>query len=237
MRKKALELDRFNTSLLEQAHALNAKELLYQAIVEDQADLISLALPNGELTFVNEAYAAHFGKQAKDMIGHNLMDYVAEQDKEAVRLHIEAVCKTPGIAAGENQMRSLGGVPRWIAWSNRSLADEQGKVIGLHSVGRDITNRKQMELALRDSHERYRSLYESTPAMMHSIDAEGKLLFVSDSGSILWAIAGRTSLADRLPTSLRRNPVPMHRRRFFPHFSKQDVVTMFLTNWFTKAEN
>jgi len=180
MRKKALELDRFNTSLLDQAQALNAKDLLYQTIVEDQTDLISLSLPNGELTFVNDAYAAHFGKNARDMVGKNLLDFVAPQDKQTVNAHLEALCKTPGIALGENQMQSAGSEARWVAWSNRSLGDAHGKVVGLHSVGRDITDRKRMELALRDSQERYRSLYESTPVMMHSIDEQGRLLFVSD---------------------------------------------------------
>jgi PAS domain S-box-containing protein len=39
---------------------------------------------------------------------------------------------------------------------------------------------KSSEEALRESREKYRSLYVSTPAMMHSIDAEGRLLSVSD---------------------------------------------------------
>jgi diguanylate cyclase (GGDEF)-like protein/PAS domain S-box-containing protein len=180
MRIKALELDKFNNTLLRQAQALNAKEILYQAIVEDQTDLISLALPSGELTFVNEAYAAHFGQQAKDMVGHNLLDYVAPSDKDDVAQHLRTLCVAPGVATGENQMRPEGGESRWVAWSNRSIGDAQGKVIGLHSVGRDITDRKRMELALRDSHDNYRVLYESTPAMMHSIDQQGRLLFVSD---------------------------------------------------------
>lgn len=180
MRKKALELDHFNTDLLQRAHALHAKEVLYQAIVEDQTDMISLALPTGELTFVNEAYAAHFGKKPQEMVGHNLLDFVAPQDKDAVNAHLRTVCAAPGVAMGENQMRSTGGDARWVAWTNRSIGDETGRVIGLHSVGRDITDKKRGELALRASHERYRALYESTPAMMHSIDAQGHILFVSD---------------------------------------------------------
>ena len=43
-----------------------------------------------------------------------------------------------------------------------------------------IERAKSSEEALRESREKYRSLYVSTPAMMHSIDAEGRLLSVSD---------------------------------------------------------
>jgi diguanylate cyclase (GGDEF)-like protein/PAS domain S-box-containing protein len=40
---------------------------------------------------------------------------------------------------------------------------------------------KHASLALQASEERLRRLYESTPAMLHSIDGEGKLLMVSDA--------------------------------------------------------
>lgn len=180
MRQKALELDQLNTSLLKKAEEANTKETLYRAIVEDQTDLISLSMPSGELTFVNEAYAAHFGLRPEQMVGHDLLDYVAERDRDLVRAHLQALYLTPGIATGENQMRSASGEERWVTWCNRSIADASGKVVALHSVGRDITERKRVELALKASEERFRTLYESTPAMLHSIDPQGRILFVSD---------------------------------------------------------
>jgi PAS domain S-box-containing protein len=47
-------------------------------------------------------------------------------------------------------------------------------------VSSDITARKKADLEVRTSEERFKSLYNNTPAMMHSIDAEGKLIRVSD---------------------------------------------------------
>lgn len=44
----------------------------------------------------------------------------------------------------------------------------------------EILQRKSAERALRKSEERYRSLYHHTPAMLHSIDINGKLVSVSD---------------------------------------------------------
>lgn len=180
MRQKALELDSFHSQLLKKAEGVNAKEMLYHAIVEDQTDLISLALPTGELTFVNEAYATHFGLAPSEMRGRNLLDYVSLNDKQAVSAHLQTLCTAPGVATGENQMRSAAGEERWVAWSNRAIGDETGKVIALHSVGRDITERKRFEFALKSSQERFRALYESTPAMLHSIGPDGRILFVSD---------------------------------------------------------
>ncbi|MBK6683334.1 MAG: PAS domain S-box protein [Deltaproteobacteria bacterium] len=44
----------------------------------------------------------------------------------------------------------------------------------------DVTNLRLAEQAHQDSEERYRALYERTPAMLHSIDREGRLIYVSD---------------------------------------------------------
>jgi PAS domain S-box-containing protein len=47
-------------------------------------------------------------------------------------------------------------------------------------ASREIFRRRSAEKALRQSESRYRSLYHHTPAMLHSIDPEGRLLSVSD---------------------------------------------------------
>ena len=50
----------------------------------------------------------------------------------------------------------------------------------LMAMVRDISERKGAEQALRESEERFRTLYNHTPVMMHSIDPEGKLVSVND---------------------------------------------------------
>ncbi|MBW2593417.1 MAG: PAS domain S-box protein, partial [Deltaproteobacteria bacterium] len=44
----------------------------------------------------------------------------------------------------------------------------------------EIIQRKSIEKALRESDERYRSIYHNTPAMLHSVDTKGRLVSVSD---------------------------------------------------------
>ena len=44
----------------------------------------------------------------------------------------------------------------------------------------EISHRRKIELALRESEERYRGLYHHTPAMLHSIDPNGRIVSVSE---------------------------------------------------------
>lgn len=56
-------------------------------------------------------------------------------------------------------------------------ADGISKVLGAGvDISRQVANRK----ALKESEERYKHLFEHTPAMLHSIDTEGRIIYVSD---------------------------------------------------------
>ncbi|MCG6894001.1 MAG: PAS domain S-box protein [Desulfobacteraceae bacterium] len=69
----------------------------------------------------------------------------------------------------------------------------------------EINKRRAVEQALRESDERYRSLYHNTPAMLHSIDQDGRLVSVSD----YWTEA--------------------------MGYDRQEVIGRMLTNFFTDA--
>jgi diguanylate cyclase (GGDEF)-like protein/PAS domain S-box-containing protein len=129
---------------------LVAAESHYRSLVEDQSELVSLARPDGALVYTNQAYAAHFGRQPGELVGASLYDFVAPHDRAAVRALLSGLVVGGPAATGENRMVDARGRERWVAWTNRLRPDDQRGPL-LHSVGRDITDRKQAEAALRAS--------------------------------------------------------------------------------------
>ncbi len=125
-------------------------EARYRAIVESQAELVSQSQADGTLVFVNTAYASRFGKTPQEMMGLNLFDFITSQDKAAVAAQLGQVWASGQSQANVNRMLSQDGSLCWISWTNSLQQDPTGRSL-LHSVGRDVTDRKQVELALEAS--------------------------------------------------------------------------------------
>ena len=132
------------------AMGLAEAESQYHSLVEDQLELVSLAHTDGTLVYVNQAYAAHFGHQPAALIGVSLYGFITAADREAVRSLLSGLVAGGPAVTGENRMQDAHGQERWVAWTNRIKPDARGRPL-LHSVGRDVTDRKRAEAALRAS--------------------------------------------------------------------------------------
>ncbi|MDE3009257.1 MAG: PAS domain S-box protein [Pseudomonadota bacterium] len=137
------------THLRRTERALAQREERFRTLVEDQTDLVSLASTDGILTFVNHAYARHFGMSIGAMVGRSLFDFISSEDEPVVRRHLRAVIETGKPAGGQNRLIAANGKQIWVNWHNRMLPDAEGRLRILHSVGRDITERMQTEHAMQ----------------------------------------------------------------------------------------
>ena len=77
--------------------------------------------------------------------------------------------------------RRPDGHPGWVEARGEAVRDSSGRISGLRGTLQEITQRREQELALVVAQSRLQSMYETTPAMLHSIDAQGRLLHVSDA--------------------------------------------------------
>jgi diguanylate cyclase (GGDEF)-like protein/PAS domain S-box-containing protein len=158
---------------------LGESEARYRGLVEDQSELVSLATPDGELRFVNHAYARHYGRQPDEMIGRSLFDFIPVEGRSAVADHLRRVCGANQVLESENQVVLPNGQTRWMAWSNRALRNDAGEVVAIHSVGRDIDRRVATEQRLKESVARYRLLADNSTDMILLVRRDGRRLYAS----------------------------------------------------------
>ena len=137
-------------SLLDiQNKMLEASEQRYRNIVEDQTEFISRFLPDGTHVFVNDAYCGYFNKTRDEIIGQKFIPPVPAEDQYLVKRHFASLTKDHPTAIVTHRILLANGQVRWQRWSDRAIFDENGNVTEYQSVGRDVTDQKFSEEALR----------------------------------------------------------------------------------------
>jgi diguanylate cyclase (GGDEF)-like protein/PAS domain S-box-containing protein len=154
-------------------------EARYRGLVEDQSELVSLATPEGELRYVNRAYASLYGTTPEEMVGRSLFEFIPAEQHDAVAQHLKSVCQAKQSIEGENQVLLHDERKRWVAWTNRALTDAEGRVTAIHSVGRDIEERVAAEQRLQESEARYRFLAEHSTDMILLVGLDGQRYYAS----------------------------------------------------------
>lgn len=144
----------------------------YQAILDDQTELICRYYADGTLVYVNPAYCRYFGLTQQDLINHRYHPVVFEADRTAVERQVQSMtCEQPQVTI-ENRVVVKGEV-RWTQWNNRCFCDDHGNIVAYQAVGRDITDVKTVEYELRKSEARYRNLIETIPQLVWVAAADG----------------------------------------------------------------
>ncbi|WP_158515324.1 EAL domain-containing protein [Paraburkholderia phytofirmans] len=147
---------------------------------EQEADLIVLASSGGEIGYMGDASARYGDGSSLRLLGTNLLDTVADEDRASAAVALRDAMTRRSGATLVARMASMDNAERWVHWNYRPMSDMAGRTVAIYAVGRDVSERRRAEQALTESERRYRELYERTPAMLHSIDMQGKLMSVSD---------------------------------------------------------
>lgn len=155
-------------------------EARYRTILEDQTELIARGLPDGTVTFVNEAFCRFFGLKREEIIAQHYQPVVFEEDRERVFSLVNSISLENPVITIENRAIACEGV-RWTQWIVQGIFDEQGMLVELQSVGRDITERKLVEQALSENEQKFRAIFNQTIQFMGLLQPNGIVLEINQT--------------------------------------------------------
>jgi len=152
----------------------------YRTIIENMDDIYFEVDIKGNITFINPSSCKMSGYSEEELLGMPFKKISAPDGIEKVKQYFGKIFLTgkTGKPFLWNLVKKNGeqGFSELVA---SLIRDKQGKPIGFKGIGRDVTERKQAEKALRESEYRYKSLIENIPDIIFTIDMEGKITFAS----------------------------------------------------------
>jgi len=134
---------------------LHESEAKYRELVENANSIILRMDPFGVVTFFNEFAQTFFGYNQEEILGKNVLGTILPFEGELTQSFIDAMeqmtVESNKYQHVRLQCRKRNGEVAWIAWQNKPVFDQEGRIREIMSIGQDITARRRAEEQLLES--------------------------------------------------------------------------------------
>lgn len=144
---------------------------------------------SGTIQYWNSGAENLFGFKTSEVIGKKVTGLLIKEDdlvtREKLNSLTQTIQNTKLTQSAEVVFYHKNGNQLWVNLTISPIINDKGEVIGLSSIGEDITQRKITELALIQNEEMFRNVWENSADGMRLVDEEAKIKLVNRSFSNL----------------------------------------------------
>ncbi len=159
---------------------------LLSSLVEQSSEGVALIDVEGEIIYINCAFANMHGYEPNELIGKHISIFHNEEQMKLVEKINDGI-RDGVLFSGEVWHVRRNGTPFPTLMHNSMFKDGEGDYVGMIGLARDISEQKRAEAALSDSEERYRSLVDLSPDAI-VVHLDGKIVYVNRAGITLFGI-------------------------------------------------
>ncbi|KAF0217087.1 MAG: multi-sensor hybrid histidine [Ignavibacteria bacterium] len=159
---------------------LKESEERHRTFLENLSDIAYELDVNGNLTFVNKAAELITGEKVSEWMGKSFMPLLTEESRQVAFLGVQRVLST---GHSESEVNLING--KVLLFRSELKTDNSGKVVGILGIGRDVTERKKAENALRLAS-------SQRNALMNNLDSG--ILYEDESRRVIYANKGFCNL-------------------------------------------
>ncbi|MDK2990639.1 MAG: hypothetical protein PWR16_2168 [Methanoculleus sp.] len=175
---------------------LRESEERFRRIFEEAGIGILIADQNGVIVRSNATLNRMLGYSAEELAGRSITDITHPEDLPPTLALYELMAegRERGVQLEKRYIRKDGRVI-WGRLTITFIRDPVGKPLRAISMVEDISERKQIEEALRESEERFRSIFNESPIGIEYYDAAGNLIDINPAALRIFGVLDRDELA------------------------------------------
>ena len=142
----------------------------YRELVETANSIILRMDTTGIVTFFNEYASQFLGFSQDEIIGRNVVGTIVpltdSAGKDLAAMILDIGVHPEQYKNNQNENMCKDGTRVWVAWTNKPIMDENGRVKEILCIGNAITERKRAEEALQRSEEKFFKAFQASPNLM-----------------------------------------------------------------------
>jgi two-component system, cell cycle sensor histidine kinase and response regulator CckA len=186
--------------------AANSGADLYRSILHASPDVIVITDLEGRIRVISPSAGPKLGyASAEALVGRLLSELLVPADRE--RGDSALANRAAGAVSGTGEYRAVraDGTTVDIEANGDLVRDADGRPSGMVFIARDVTERRRMEAALRESEEKYRFLTENSQDVIWTMDLESRrFLYMSPSVTALRGYTVEEVLGQTLDEALSK---------------------------------
>jgi PAS domain S-box-containing protein len=159
-----------------------ANRKLQEAVIFQQQLIDALPVPvfykdsEGRYLGCNSSFEKFFGQKREQVTGKSVYELSPKEFADKYHEKDLALLQNPGIQIYEFTVKDTGGVVHNVIFHKATFLNRDGSVGGLIGAILDITDRKRVNEALRDSEHRLHTLVQTIPDLIWLKDKDGVYL-------------------------------------------------------------
>ena len=162
--------------------ALKDSKTFLSTLIRTIPDLVWLKDRQGAYLACNSRFESFFGAEEKDIIGKTDYDFFDKEAAEFFRKHDkEAIAKGQPTRNEEEVIFTDDGHREILETIKTPMYTSDGQLAGVLGIGRDITERKRTEDALRESEERFKRAFANIPDVVVIYDKDLRIRFINEA--------------------------------------------------------
>jgi len=141
---------------------LAEREAQFRLLAENSSDMISRHDTKGMVLYVSPACSALLGYEPEELVGQPVSPFVHPDDANAIFDLLAASGWNDPTATIPCRARHKNGEYIWLETTAKVIYDQERNVTEIQASSRDITERKQSQVALQQAHEDLQQAYDKT---------------------------------------------------------------------------